>query len=228
VAASSSEEFEAAVHAYRFDPFDLDRDAIALARKSVEEAGLLVVGEPHGVYETPSALYWLATALDTRAVAFEWSHEELHEVVQSFGFERLWSLPETAEVFSGDGRFTAGHFALLQRLRDEERLEQVIVYDRLDPVPQPDDWRIRDAEMAERLLAEWRGAPLLVLTGAFHATLEDGTMASHLARERPGLQPLMLQYENRPPMPPAPITLRLPRATPALVPTLQSGGETKT
>lgn len=224
----SPEEFAAAVDAYRFDSFDFDPDAIALARSSVEEAGLLVVGEPHGVYETPSALYSLAVALDLTAVAFEWSHEELDQAVQSSGFGRLWSLPATAEFFSGDGRFTAGHFALLRRLRDEDRLEQAIVYDRLDPVPHPADWRIRDAEMAERLLAEWQGAPLLVLTGAFHAALEDGTMASHLARERPGLRPLMLQYENQPPMPSAPITLRLQRASPAQVPTRQSGGETET
>jgi hypothetical protein len=228
VVASSPEEFEAAVHAHRFDSFDLDPESVALARSSVEEAGLLVVGEPHGVHETPGVLYSLAVALDTKAVAFEWSHEELEEAVQNPDFERLWLLPATAEFFSCDGRFTAGHFALLQRLRDEGRLEQAIVYDRHDPVPRPDDWRIRDAEMAERLLAEWRGAPILVLTGAFHATLEVGTMASHLAAERPGLRPLMLQYEDRPPMPPAPITLQLPRATPALVPARQSGGETTT
>ena len=226
--ASSPEEFEAAVHAHRFDQFDLDPEAVALARSSVEEAGLLVVGEPHGVYETPGVLYSLAVALDTKAVAFEWSHEELEEAVQNLDFERLWLLSATAEFFSGDGRFTAGHFALLQRLRDEDRLEQAIVYDRHDPEPRPDDWRIRDAEMAERLLAEWGGAPLIVLTGAIHATLEDGTMASHLGFERPGLRPLMLQYEDRPPMPPAPITLQLARATPALVPARQSGGETRT
>ncbi len=104
---------------------------------------MLVVGEFHGVRETPGVLYSLASACKTRAVAFEWSHEEMNESVQdfvrsgSFDFDRLWALPTGAEFFSGDGRITAGHFALLKRLRDEGRLDQVIAFDRLDPEPEP-------------------------------------------------------------------------------------------
>src|SRR5207302_2744597 len=136
----------------------------------------------HGVRETPSALHALAVALGTGAVAFEWSHEEMEATVQSFirsgsfDFEELWSLPPSAEFFCGDGRITAGHFALLQRLRREGRLDQVIVFDRLDPEPVA-DWeeqvRVREPEMAARLLGEWdRSLPLLVLSGRFHAQLE--------------------------------------------------------
>lgn len=109
----------------------------------------------------------------------------------------------------------------------------MIVFDRLDPAPPPDDWQVRDREMAERLLAEWDDRlPLLVLTGAFHAQpqAEGETMTTHLARERTGLQPAMLDYasgycwsrgelHNVPgPMPDAPITLRVLEATPAVVP----------
>jgi hypothetical protein len=76
----------------------------------------------------------------------------------SFEFERLWSLPASAEFFCGDGRIAAGHFALLQRLYGEERLDQVVVFDRLDPEP-VEDWEaqvlVREPEMAARLLAEW-------------------------------------------------------------------------
>ena len=80
--------------------------------------------------ETPSVLYALAGSLGTRAVAFEWSHEEMEEPLQDFlhgggsHFERLWSLPGSAEFFCGDGRIAAGHFALLQRLRDEGCLDR--------------------------------------------------------------------------------------------------------
>jgi hypothetical protein len=167
---------------------------------------MLVVGEPHGVRETSSALYALATALDTRAVAFEWSHEEMDVPVQEFvrtgrfDFEQLWSLPASAEFFCGDGRITAGHFALLQRLRDEDRLRQAIMFDRLDTDPPPADWRVRDREMAERLLGEWDASlPLLVSTGAFHARLDVAageTMATHLSRRLPGLQPVVLHYAS--------------------------------
>ncbi len=236
---SSPNEFGGAVREYRFTELAFERETVARARRTTAEAGLLVVGEPHGVRETPNVLHSLAAALGARAVAFEWSHEEMDDPVQdfirggSFDFDRLWSLPASAEFFCGDGRITAGHFALLQRLRDERRLDQVILFDRLDPEPPPADWLSRERELADRLLGEWDDRlPLLVLTGAFHAQLrapEGETMATHLARRRPRLQPAMLDYASgrcwyrglrdvSGPVPEAPITLRVPEATPAVVP----------
>lgn len=244
----ASAAFAAAVAEHPFPDFALDPDTLARARATLERSGLLVIGEPHGVRETPSVLYALSVALGARAVAFEWSHEELDEPVQaflrggSFDYDALWSLPAGGEFFSGDGRITAGHFALLERLRRESRLEQAIVYDRLDPEP-AGDWaeqvRVREPAMAARLLAEWdRGLPLLVLTGAFHAQLEaeEGEpFAAHLARSLPGLEPAMLDYRGgrcrsrgelhdvSGPMPPAPIVFRLGEATPAVVPVVGQG-----
>jgi hypothetical protein len=160
IAASSPASFAAAVAAHVLEDVDIDTSALA-------GADLVLVGETHGLRETPSVLYALACALDTKAIALEWSHEEMHGPLQeflrdgSFDFERLWRLPASAELFCGDGRITAGHFALLQRLRREGRLEQVVAFDRLDPEPLP-PWQVRDREMAERLLAEWdRRLPLL-------------------------------------------------------------------
>lgn len=240
---SSSSEFAAAVAAHPFADVPFAPELLVRAAASIAEAGLLVVGEPHGVRETPSVLYALAVALGTRAVAFEWSHEEMEVPVQaflrggSFDFDALWSLPASAEFFCGDGRIAAGHFALLQRLHREGRLDQVIVFDRLDPEPPHDretQVRLREREMAARLLAEWdRSRPLLVLTGASHAQLEaaEGVpMAAYLARGLNGLQPAMLDYATGYSwgrgelhdvsglMPDAPIRLRLDMATPAMVP----------
>jgi len=238
--ASSPNDFAAAVSAHRFDDFAFEREAIALARETLAETGLLVVGEPHGVRETPSVLYRLASLLGMRAVGFEWSHEEMDEPVQEFlrtgkfDFGNLWSLSPSAEFFCGDGRITAGHFALLQRLRAEGRLDQVIAFDRLDPEPLPDDSQVREQEMADRLLAERdEHLPLIVLTGASHAQLnapEGETMAAHLARDLPGLLPAMLDYvagrcwsrgqvhDVSGPIPDVPIRLRIPEASPAVVP----------
>lgn len=240
VVAASPSDFADAVSAHRFDAFAFGREAIRLARETLAETGLLVVGEPHGVRETPSVLYRLASLLSARAVAFEWSHEEMDEPVQEFlrtgefDFANLWSLPPSAEFFCGDGRITAGHFALLRRLRAEGRLDQVIAFDRLDPEPLPDDFQVREQEMADRLLAERNDrVPLLVLTGAFHAQVnapEGETMAAHLARHLPGLLPAMLDYASGQcwsrgglhdvsgPIPDAPIRLRVPEASPAVVP----------
>jgi hypothetical protein len=226
-----------------FPDFTFEPEVLARAASSLAETGLLVLGEPHGVRETPSVLYALAVALGTRAVAFEWSHEEMEEPLRAFertgsiDYAALWDLPQSAEFFCGDGRIAAGHFALLERLRCEGRLDQVIAFDRLDPAP-PGDWeeqvRVRDREMAERLLSQREpGLPLLVLTGAFHAQLsarKSDPMAAHLARQIPGLQPAMLDYATgycwaqgelhdvSAPMPDAPFVFRLGEATPAVVP----------
>ena len=227
---TSPAAFAAAVDAYRFDDVQLDEHALARLERSLADTGIVLVGEPHGVRETPAVLHALAQALGIRALAFEWSHEELDPFLEPpFDFAAMWRLPPTAELFCGDGRITPGHFALLRRLSPDA----VIAYDRLDPEPAP-PWPVRDRELAERLLEEWDGrTPLLVLTGAFHAQLSaaDGEpMAAHLARTRPGLAPAMLTYaagscwsrgrthDVSGPMPPAPVALRLPHATPADVP----------
>ena len=239
---SSPQEFTAAVAEHPFRDVAFDAEALARASASLAESGLLIVGERHGVRETPSVLYALAVALGTRAVALEWSHEEMDDPVQAFfrtgafDFDQLWSLPSPAEFFCGDGRIAAGHFALLDQLRRERRLDQVIVFDRLDPEP-VSDWReqarVREPELAGRLLAEWGRQPLLVLTGALHAQLaapDYETMAGYLGRRLRGLQPVMLGYESghcwsggemhdaSSPLPEAPITFRLGVATPAVVP----------
>lgn len=234
--AESPEEFAAAVRAHRLDGVRLYPETVEQARNALAAAGLLLVGETHGVRETPAVLYALARAVGSRAVAFEWSHEEMDAPVQafvrngSFDFEWLWSLPASAELFCGDGRITAGHFALLRRLREEGRLEQAIVFDRLDPEPPADPFE-RERELAERLLAKWdERLPLLVLTGAGHARLDrDETMASWVALRRPGLAPAMIAYERGQgwfhglydlsgAMPPAAIMLHVPEGTPAVVP----------
>jgi hypothetical protein len=106
-------------------------------------------------------------------------------------------------------------------MRRESRLEQLILFDRLDPEPPgsfEEHVRVRDAEMASRLLAVWdRRLPLLAVTGAFHAQLEPPTMGRHLAQALPGLEPAMLAYDGVP-MPDAPIVFRLPPAEPAVTP----------
>lgn len=233
-------EFVAAVEDYVFPELALDAGALDLARETLARTGILVVGEPHGVRETPGVLYALASVLGTRAIGFEWSHEEMDRPLQeflttgAFDFADLWRLPSSSEFFCGDGRITAGHFALLRRLREEGRLDQAIAFDRLDPEPPLENWQVRDRELAERLLAHRdEGAPLLVLTGAFHARLdvaEGTTMAAHLASALPGFSPAMLDYAEghcramrelhdvSAPMPDAPIRLRISRASPAVVP----------
>lgn len=77
----------------------------------------------------------------------------------------------------------------------------------------------------------WDGTTrLVVLTGAFHARLDDSeTMAASLAQRLPGLRPAMVTYQSgrgwsrgpydlSEPMPDAPITVQVKVGSPAVVP----------
>jgi hypothetical protein len=69
--ASTPEEFAAAVTAYRFGEVRPDSTMVRRATHALTASGLLLVGEPHGVGETPAVLYAIAVALDTRAITLE-------------------------------------------------------------------------------------------------------------------------------------------------------------
>lgn len=233
----SDTAFAEAIASYAFDVEvrAIEREAVADA---VRRDGLIVVGETHGVRQNAAALYRLAVDSDARAIAFEWSFDELDQLVQLFlrdgltVLDRFWSLPPTAEFFAGDGRVTAGHFALMLRLAQEQRIEQLILIDQLSEGP-PGDPGWRDRGMAERLVSEWDPSlKLIVLTGAAHAGMADKeeTIATTLAGRHPRLQTAMLEYvggtcfsqgevrraSGR--MPEAAIEVHLDHATPADVP----------
>lgn len=103
----------------------------------------------------------------------------------SVAFDVLWRLPSSAEVFSGDGRFTAGHVRLLEHLGD--RLDRIVLLDRVGSEA-PD----RERGMTRRLLAaRRRNSPLLAVLGAGHvvrAPLDDIEPVGLLLEEKvPGV-----------------------------------------
>lgn len=238
--ARSAVEFQRAIDAYDFGGVRLQAAAVRRAGRVVQTGGVLIVGEPHGVHETPTVVDALASTLGLRTIAFEWSFDEIDDVVQRFAgdghldLDRLWSLPASSEFFCGDGRIAAGHFALLRRMRQQNRLDQVILLDRLDPDPLPSDSELREHEMADRLLRERRAeVPVLALVGASHAKLDDAdgeTMAMHL-RTAVATTSAMIHYREGhgcfrgrtfplgTPMPTGTtVTLKVTAGTPATVP----------
>jgi hypothetical protein len=160
--------FERAVAEYELVGLALPEDAIAVAGASLQRTGLFLLGEAHGVAQTPSAIFGLALRLGARSLAFEWAYDELDDVVQPvlrtgrIDSDALWSLPPTAEVFSGDGRFTVGHVRLLERL--SELLDRIVLLDRAGA-----HGTERERAMATRLLAEReRTSPMVAILGASH------------------------------------------------------------
>jgi hypothetical protein len=166
------EAFERAVADYRLADLVPPAEALAVVAASLDRTGLFLLGEAHGVAQTPLAILGLASRLGARALAFEWSYDELDEVVQpvlltgTVDSDALWTLPPSAEVFSGDGRFTAGHVRLLEHMSD--RLDRIVLLDRVGSEGQE-----REVGMAQRLLAERRqDSPLLVVLGGAHVVRE--------------------------------------------------------
>jgi len=174
-------EFRAAVDSYRF---------AASAPPHPDRS--ILIGHGHGLRAAwePAVFYSLALELDATAFAFEWSDDELRPLVDGIldsgrlDVDELWRLPEGAEAFCGDGRFTAGHVALLERLVSEHHLAQVILFDRVDWA-EPE----RSGKMAKRLAADWnRDHRLVAVVGAAHVA----EFHSHL----PELTVLELDYED--------------------------------
>ena len=164
--------FERAVADYRLTDLVPPAEALAVAAASLDRTGLFLLGEAHGVAETPLAILGLVSRLGVRALAFEWSYDELDDAVQpvlltgAVASHALWTLPPSAEVFSGDGRFTAGHVRLLEQLSD--KLDRIVLLDHVGSEGQE-----RELGMARRLMAErHQDSPLLAILGAMHVLRE--------------------------------------------------------
>jgi hypothetical protein len=84
--------------------------ALAAARRSLDSAGLLLLGETHGVRENPLLIWALMQAFGLTSLALEWP-EDLAPVIQAFLAGQ--PLADHPWLWGGDGRITAGHLAVL-------------------------------------------------------------------------------------------------------------------
>jgi hypothetical protein len=171
---------------------EVDAAAGVRLRAKLGAGGPILVGERHGVEQNPLVAYTLARRFGLRVLALEWS-TDLQPAVDAF----LAGGPLAVAPFtdSGDGRITAGHFAVLRALRRDGLLDRAILF---DPSPWPGTWSQRDRRMAERLLQETRTAPALVMAGGLHTRLRahrhGEPLGAHVARARPGTIEVRLRY----------------------------------
>jgi hypothetical protein len=191
---ASLEEFQRAV-----DEFDvtscrltIDPAALAAGRQSLDQSGLLLLGEVHGVRQNAVLARALMAALDVTALALEWSAELAAAVSGFFADGRV---PDHPHLWGGDGRITAEHFALLRERFLAARLRALTLFDGVHET----GWSQGEAAMAERILnAQTPGCRTLVIAGNAHTALTPTMLGvplgARLAEWRPGVREIHIRY----------------------------------
>jgi hypothetical protein len=161
------EALTAAVEAFDASPLGLlgDPDAEAAVLQSLRRTGLLLLGERHGVAQTPVLVEELIAWLGLGGIALEW-HEDLRPwldrwITHGVLADPVWGSDLAGEVWGGDGRLTAGHLAALRRWAGSGLLI-TLMDGTIDVRPRLGEgeeemgrrwWSERDAAMAGRVLA---------------------------------------------------------------------------
>jgi hypothetical protein len=167
--------------------------ALAAAGRSLDSAGLLLLGEMHGVRENPLLIRALMQAFGLTSLALEWP-DDLAPVIQAFLAGQM--LADHRWLWGGDGRITAGHLAVLAERAAAGPL-QIILFDGVMGAGW--SWSQRDEAMARRLLA---ASPLAARTLAVAGNAHTPTsptdlgvpLGAWLARQRPGIREIRIRY----------------------------------
>jgi len=177
----------------------LDADAESALNASLDRTGLLLLGEMHGVRQTPRIIAALVELLDIETVALEWP-EQLTPTINSY--RTSGDLDDHDLLWLGDGRLTTGHLALLRNLADRDPAVGWLAFDSwtMPPeVPGESQWTARDHAMARRILDQYEPhRRTLVMAGSAHTPLartDNGVpMGDWLSRARPGLASIEVNY----------------------------------
>ena len=171
----------------------IEPPALAAARRSLDEAGLLLLGEVHGVRENPLIARALMQVFGLTGLALEW-HEDLAPVAGA------WCaggpLADDQLLWSGDGRITAGHLAVLRERAAAGPLT-LTLFD--GTIGAGWSWSQRDEAMARRILtAPAAGTGTVVVAGNAHtpvtATHLGLPLGACIARQRPGVRGIRISY----------------------------------
>jgi hypothetical protein len=167
--------------------------ALTEARRSLDCSGLLLLGEVHGVRENPLVIRALMVALGVTGLALEWI-DQLTPAVE--GYLAGQPLADDMALWSGDGRITTGHLAVLRERAAAGPLDLTL----FDGISELDwTWSQRDEAMAERLLARATAASgTLAVAGNAHTPTGPTSLGlplgAHVARQRPGVRSIRIKY----------------------------------
>jgi hypothetical protein len=180
-----------------FDVTDLalvfEPAARAAALRSLDSAGLLLLGEVHGVRENPLIIRALMRELGLTGLALEWPGD-LASVIRAF--LASGTVADHGWLWSGDGRITAGHLAVLAERAAAGPLD-LVLFDGIMDVGW--SWTQRDEAMAARILAAVSSsARTLVVAGNAHTPTRHTELGiplgARLAQQRPGVRDIRISY----------------------------------
>jgi hypothetical protein len=172
---------------------EAESPAVSAARRSLDDSGLLLLGEVHGVSENPLLIRGMMQVFGLTSLALEWPDGLVPAMAAFLAGETLADHPL---LWPGDGRITAGHLAVLAERAAAGPLE-LTLFD--GTVGAGWSWSQRDEAMATRILAgSAAGAPTLAVAGNAHTPVghtELGVpMGAYLARARPGVREVRINY----------------------------------
>lgn len=172
---ASLKALERAVAQFELGELELaiEPPALHAVRRSLDESGLLLLGEVHGVRENPLIARALVRAFGLNALALEWP-DELVPVIDAFMISGV--LEDHPLLWLGDGRITAGHLAVL-RERAESGPLNLTLFD--GTASAYGSWSARDEAMAGLILA--RPGTTTATTAATGTTATAGTTATTAA-----------------------------------------------
>lgn len=171
--------FREAISAFQIAevPTDFDEATSRQLIESLKNTRLFILGEMHGVQENANIIYTLFKKFGFRQLALEWE-PRVGDAVEKF--LASGELDFDAIKDSPDGRVTAGHFALVKKLKDEGMLDRLVCFDEGGA-----DWNDRDRNMAKKVIANLSDAPTLAVAGNLHAETEAITFDEEPGEHHP-------------------------------------------
>jgi hypothetical protein len=172
---------------------EAEPSAVSAAQRSLDDSGLLLLGEVHGVGENPLLIRALMQEFGLTSLALEWPDDLAPAVAAFLAGETLADHPM---LWPGDGRITAGHLAVLTERAAAGPFELTLFDGTIDAGW---SWSQRDEAMATRILAGGvAGIRTLAVAGNAHtpvSPIELGVpMGACLAQRRPGVREIRINY----------------------------------
>jgi hypothetical protein len=171
----------------------IEPSAAAAVRRSLDQSGLLLLGEVHGVKENPLIIRALMQAFGLTGLALEWP-ADLMGVISAFVAGDV--LTDHPLLWLGDGRITAGHLAML---RERARAGQLglALFDGITDADLGESQQ--DEAMANRILAGATAASGTLAVAGNERTPAGPpplgiALGACLSRHRPGVIDIRISY----------------------------------